>query len=470
MGMILACMGMAIGTGNIWRFPREVANNGGGSFLIPWIIFLFLWSIPLLMLELSAGKKTRRGPVGAFATLLGSKGSWMGGFMTLCTVFIMCYYAVVSGWTLRYVGYAFQGQLFNLDQATAINLFDSFRSTPLSWVFFVVATGMAAYFVDKGAKGIEMLNRILIPTLILILIIGVIRSLTLPGAREGIVYLFTVDWNLLSKPQHWLAGMTQSAWSTGAGWGLMLAYAVYCREEDDPATTPIATGLGNNGIELLVALMIFPAVFAIMGVAASEFVGSSSSKGGIAFHTIPLLLKEIPGGSIMVVLFFIGLASAALTSLVAMFELCTRFFQDFGIARRKSLILTIILCLVVGTPSALSDHIFDNQDYVWGVGLIISGIFLTVMYFWYGEGRYRADLLSHDNRSGPIGKGFTYLMVFVLLEGIVLLGWFMYGMIQADAGGDTAFFYTGLLQWGGLLLVLILARKTLLPRDQLQDK
>jgi len=417
------------------------------------------------MLELSAGKKTRRGPVGAFATLLGAKGSWMGGFMTLCTVFIMCYYAVISGWTLRYVGYAFQGELFNLDQVTAIALFDNFRSTPLSWLFFVIATAMAAFFVDKGAKGIELLNKILIPALIVILIIGVVRSLTLPGASEGIAYLFSVDWSLMSKPEHWLAGMTQSAWSTGAGWGLMLAYSVYCREEDDPVTTPVATGFGNNGIELLVALMIFPAVFAIMGVTATEFVGSSSSKGGIAFHTIPLILKEIPGGSILVILFFFGLASAALTSLVAMFELCTRFFQDLGMARRKSLMLTVILCLVVGTPSALSDRIFDNQDYVWGVGLIISGIFLTVMYFWYGEKRYREDLLAHDSRSGPIGKWFTYMMAFVLLEGVVLLGWFMYGMIQTDAGGDTSFFYTGLMQWGGLILILILARKALLPKD-----
>jgi len=463
LAMILTCMGMAVGTGNIWRFPREVAKNGGGSFLIPWIIFLVLWSIPLLMVELSTGQNTRKGPFGAFAKLTGRNFSWMGGFISICAMLIMCYYAVVTGWTLRYMIHAITGSLNGLNYDQAISLFDNFRNTGGAVAFHLLSVGLAALVVMKGARSIEWLNKILIPALILILIIGAVKSISLMMSTEGsgptgLDYLFTVEWDRLKDPAHWIAGLTQSAWSTGAGWGLMLAYAVYARDQEDPVSTPMATGLGNNGIEIIVALLIFPALFAIMGTGAVEYVSGASWKGGIAFHTVPVLFNQMEGGYFFNLLFFIGLASAAMTSLVAMVELSTRFFMDFKLPRKKALLITVGLCVVVGVPSAMSDSIFDNQDFVWGVGLILSGIFLAFMVLKVGIGRFTDEFLK---KKSPLFKGiFAASMVLILLEGLVLIGWWL-----SDAGSSLIRWTLG--QWAVVILGLFLFRKKL--NDRMSD-
>lgn len=459
--MILTCMGMAVGTGNIWRFPREVAKHGGGSFLIPWILFLFLWSIPLLMTELSIGRKTRRGPFNAFAHVLGPRWAPLGGFISVCAIMILCYYAVVTGWTFKYLFYAVGGSLNQITSDQALALFDHFRSTPQALLFHVLAIGVAAFFVFRGAHGIETLNKVLIPCLALILVYGAVRSLILDGAGAGLTYLFTVEPHRLADPAHWIAGLTQSAWSTGAGWGLMLSYAVYARKKDDPVTTPVATGLGNNTIELLVGMMIFPAVFAIVGDRAVAFIASAGWKGGIAFQSVPLLFQEMAGGPMLNILFFLGLAFAALTSLVSLIELSTRFFQDFGMSRNRSLAFTITVCLVLGAPSALNDAFFDNQDFVWGVGLIVSGLWLALFVLRYGGVRFFVDFVRQRPGHEILGRIFQGAMVLVVVEALVLLVWFL-----AQSGGTLALHCLG--QWGVVVILLALFSKGLTSRMEAQ--
>lgn len=466
LAMILTCMGMAVGTGNIWRFPREVARNGGGEFLVPWLLFLFLWSVPLLMIELSVGQRTRRGPFGAFANLLGNKFAWMGGFISICAMMIMCYYAVITGWTFRYFALAVTGSMNALDYDGAINLFDTFRGTTGSLVFHWLALGVTAIIVYKGTTGIERLNKILIPMLIVILAFAAINALMLDGAFAGLGYLFSIDGSRFGNADHWIAGLTQSAWSTGAGWGLMLSYAVYAREKEDPITTPMATGLGNNGIEVLVGLMIFPAVFAIMGnLEAEAFISNTSSLGGIAFQATPMLFREMPMTGLLNILFFLGLASAALTSLVAMVELSARFFQDFGLTRGKALALTIGLCLFWGTPSALSDDFFGQQDYIWGVGLIISGLLLILLVILYGPERFITDILNRNASWLKAGRWFKIWLVIAAVEGLCLLGWWLYTMAQGSPG----IFKWCLIQWGVVLLALILFNRKLTTALQAQQ-
>jgi len=453
--MILTCMGMAVGTGNIWRFPREVANNGGGSFLIPWFVFLFLWSVPLLMVELSIGQTTRKGPYGAFSAIMGKRWGWMGGFISVCAMMIMCYYAVVTGWTFKYVIYALDGSLAGIDHRQSISLFDGFRSTWGSWFAFLLALAVAGAVIYRGTRGIERVNKLLIPALILILFLGAVRALLLENSGEGLSYLLHVEPERLADPRHWIAGLTQSAWSTGAGWGLMLTYAVYARDEEDPVTTPMATGFGNNSIEVLVGLMIFPSVFALMGADALALVSGASSKGGIAFQTAPLLFDQMAGGRWLGLLFFLGLAFAALTSLIAMVELSTRFFQDFKLSRRKSLLVSLGLCLVLGTPSALKDGFFDNQDFVWGVGLILSGLFLALFVLSYGAGSFAQDFLFKGEKKRH--RWFAIAMGLVVVEGLVLLGWWLVSYWK-DFGWQC------LTQWGALIAILFVFRHKFLER------
>jgi len=448
------CIGMAVGTGNIRRFPREVARNGGGSFLIPWLIFLFLWSIPLLMAELSIGRKTRRGPYSAFSSVLGKNWSPLGGFVSICAIMILCYYAVVTGWTFKYFSYAVQGSLNQISSDQAVALFDQFRSTYQSLFFHLLAVGVAAYFVFRGARGIERLNKVLIPCLVLILVYSATRALMLDGAKTGVAYLFTVEPHRLLDPAHWIAGLTQSAWSTGAGWGLMLSYAVYARKKDNPMTTPVATGLGNNSIELLVGLMIFPAVFALVNEHAVDFIAGVDMKGGtgIAFQSVPLLFQEMAGGHFLNILFFLGLMFAALTSLVSLIELATRFFQDFGLTRNRSLGFTITVCLLLGTPSALSDEYFNNQDFVWGVGLIVSGLCLAIFVLRYGALKFFVEFIGGKSRG--FGRLFQCAMILVVLEAILLLVWFLY-----QDSGRLALHCLG--QWALVVVLLFVFRNAL---------
>jgi len=443
--MILACMGMAVGTGNIWRFPRELARNGGGSFLVPWAVALLLWSIPLLMVELGIGKTTRKGPYAAFRQILGARWAWMGGFISLCTFAIMCYYAVVTGWTLRYLLHALAGDLMGLDGPGAHQLFLTVRSGWVSAGYQAMAAALAGFLVWKGTRGIEGVNKLLMPLLILILVYGALRSLSLPGAGNSLSFLTRLDGQLLASGKLWLAGFTQSAWSTGAGWGLMLAYAVYARDQDSPGTIPVATGVGNNAIEVLVGLMIFPAVFSIFGSEAVAFVASAGSTGGVAFEATPLIFSQIPGGGAILVLFFLALVSAALTSLVAMVELGTRLFMDFGIGRGRALLWALGVGLALGLPSALHPPFFDNQDFVWGLGLMLSGLFLCVLVWRVGPGRFQLLYLGRSKAS-PL---FTALMILVTAETVLLLGWWL---VQERDG------ITGqcLLQWGAVILALML--------------
>ncbi|MCB1043554.1 MAG: sodium-dependent transporter [Acidobacteria bacterium] len=449
--MILTCMGMAVGTGNIWRFPREVAAHGGGTFLIPWFIFLFLWSIPLLMVEFSIGKGTRHGPFGAFQHALGSKASWMGGFISICAMMIMCYYAVITGWTFRYVGYAVSGSLAGLNGEQTLGVFDALRGSSTAIVCHIAAVAVAILLVAKGARSIERVNKILIPTLIAILILGAIRSLTLDGASSGLAYLFHVEWHRLAEPGHWIAGLSQSAWSTGAGWGLMLSYSVYARDQDDPVTTPIATGLGNNFIEIMVGLMMFPAIFALVGPDFLADMMASRSQGGIAFQVAPILFSEMAGGQIIGLLFFLGLASAALTSLIAMMELSARFFQDFRLSRGTALSLTAGLCLVLGIPSALSDNMFDNQDFVWGVGLIVSGLFLALFVIHKGVNRFALEFLFRNRQSVP--AWFPIAIGLIVVEALILMGWWLIAY--------PTYAIQCIWQWGLVVLTFFILRSRL---------
>ena len=246
-GMLLAMLGMAVGTGNIWRFPRIAASNGGGSFLVAWAVFLLLWSVPLLILEFGMGKATRSGTIGAFVKTIGPKFAWMGAWIALVATVIMFYYSVVMGWTIRFFVATVTG---TIPSVVPEAFWESYAGTPSALVTHVIAMGMGVFVVSKGVKGIETAARFLIPSLILLVIILAIRAVTLPGAMDGIAFLFTPHLADLANSKIWLEALTQNAWDTGAGWGLVLTYAIYMRKQEDTALNAFVIGFGNNSMSL----------------------------------------------------------------------------------------------------------------------------------------------------------------------------------------------------------------------------
>ncbi|HEX3033915.1 MAG TPA: sodium-dependent transporter [Thermodesulfobacteriota bacterium] len=200
LALILVALGMAIGTGNIWRFPRVAAKNGGGAFIVALIVFLFLWSIPLLISEFAIGKKTRYGTVGAFGKLIGKRFTWMGAFVGFCTTAIMFYYSVVTGWCIKYFVAALGGELSNVDGMAYWNSFSNSVYQPVIFHFISMSTG--AYVIYRGVvNGIERANKMLIPSLIILLVLSAVRALTLPGAIEWVNFLLNPDWSALTNYQ-----------------------------------------------------------------------------------------------------------------------------------------------------------------------------------------------------------------------------------------------------------------------------
>jgi len=477
--LLLAALGMAIGTGNIWRFPRIVAQNGGAAFLIPWIIFLFIWSIPLLIAELTIGKYSRLGPVGAFSRLIGKKFTWMGGFVGFCAMAIMFYYSVVMGWCVKYFISSFSGDLTNTNTRVYWDAFTQSGYLPVLFHFISISIG--AYVIYKGVvRGIEIANKILIPSLIILLIFTAIRALTLPHAIDGLNFFFNPDWKLLLDHKVWINALSQSAWSTGAGWGLLLTYAIYTKKNEDVVLNSFITGFGNNSASLLAGLVIFPAVFALapqLNLNPELVIAETGpANTGLTFIWIPVLFAKMPFGNFFMSIFFLALSFAALSSLIAMIEMVTRIFMDFGLNRKKAVLLVWILGFALGIPSAISMGFFGNQDWAWGVGLMVSGFFFAVAILKFGVTKFRVELMNNIGNDVNLGKWYDYLIKYIIpLEFIVLIGWWFWQAIQWYPKTwwnpfEEYTLGTCIFQWGIVIIFFLIFNNKLANRIQIEER
>lgn len=462
-GLIASLLGMAIGAGNIWRFPRVAAANGGGAFLIPWAVFLFLWSIPLMLVEFGMGRGTRRGPVGAFHALLGRFGVVPGVFVALCTAGILFYYAVVTGWCGYYVvrlAIDFEA----VSGASAAHWSHLSGGSFPAVLAHLAALGVGLAIVAAGVtRGLERASKLLIPLLFVLLGAAAVAALSLPGGSAGLEYLFHVDLAKLGHHKTWLEALSQSAWSTGAGWGLILTYATYTQSDDDPLLNSLVAGIGNNAASLLAAMAILPAIFAL--AAPAERAEALAGNTGLLFVWMPRLFGQMPGGAVLAVAFFVAVAAAALSSLLAMLEMATRVVMDLGLRRRPAVLVVGAAALLAGLPSAWSLEVFNNQDWVWGLGLLVSGAFFGGAVLRHGARRFRAEHLAPGPGGIRIGRWFEVLLVAALpVEFVAMLGWWLWGAIQGakDLRGwlhplSTFGVGTCLAQWGLVLLGALLA-------------
>jgi len=473
--LIIATVGVAVGTGNIWRFSRIVAKNGGGSFLIPWVIFLLIWSVPLIIAEFAIGKSTRMGPVGAFAKTGGKKYGWMGAFVVFVATAIMFYYSVVTGWCLRYFFSAVSGDLFKaVDYEIYWNQFAS-GYQPL--LFHFISISFVAYVVMKGiTKGIERATKILVPSLLIILLILFVRAITLPNAVEGIKYFFTPDINIILDYKVWLNALTQNAWDTGAGWGLILAYAIYMRKREDIPLNAALIGFGNNSISILAGITIFSTVFALVPnstVAMEQITKSGPANTGLTFIYLPLLFSKMSGsGAINLFfasIFFLALFFAAFTSLISMVELSTRTLTDFGLKRKRSITIVASVGFLLGIPSAVNLRFLANQDWVWGVGLILSGAFFAFILWKYGIDKFRKEVINGFGSDIKIGKWYNYVIgILIPVQVVILIFWWLISSVSWDPEWWNPFHAenagTAIFQWAIVLTFLILFNKHIVAK------
>jgi NSS family neurotransmitter:Na+ symporter len=471
-GLIFAGLGMAVGTGNIWRFPRIVSQQGGGAFIIAWLVFLFLWSIPILSIEFSFGKKTRRGVIGAFREIAGEKLTWMGSFVAFVGAAIMFYYAVVTGWCIKYFfATMFQGVIHK-------ESLEFWRSFTTGWepvLFLVLAVGIGVLIVYSGiVKGIERANKILIPSLFLLLIIACVRALTLPNALQGLNFIFAPNLSKLADYKLWLDALTQSAWSTGAAWGLLLTYAVYAHKKENPVLTSATIGFGDYIASLLAACAVIPTVFSVFSTQdysqQKVMEVMKADNQGLTFIWMPKLFANIPGSSFFLALFFLALTFAAFSSLIAMIELVTRIMMDAGLSRKKAVPLVGAIGVLLGLPSAISLSVFTNQDWVWGLGLVTSGFFFTFVVLKVGPKKFRQEIMSMPEQGIKIGRWFDIVVVvFLPLQFLATILWWFWQSYSSDPKNwlkiiSPSSVGTVLFQWGVAIAVFILLNKIIAKR------
>ena len=466
LGLIFATIGAAIGTGNIWRFPRMVGANGGGSFLVPWLIFLFLWSVPLIIAEFALGKRSRTGTVGTFRIFAGNRFAWMGLWTAWISTAIGFYYAVVTGWCINYFQTAIRGGLGS--EVDTVQVWNDFLQDPSHVIFFQalsVLITMAAIW--KGAKAIEKVNVTLMVSLFILLFAALFLSFVMDlddGTLDGFVYMFSIQPEYLTQPETWINGLSQSAWSCSAGMGMAITYSVYMRKDEDTTLNAATMCLANNSISIIAGLTVMMAVFSVSDDPLGAVSGGSSA---ITFLVLPEVFAQAPGGPVvqllMVTMFFLALSFAALTSMISTVELCVRNFVDHGIERQKAVGFTTLAIFLFGLPSAalwiLVDpdtgvafpQFLEVQDHIWGYGLMFSGLFIAYSIWKYGWNRYRVwqtenditgfnfrdyldngvssfrdDFINTGDNVWWIGKWWDYIMYlgFPIMFGVLMLSYF----------------------------------------------
>ncbi len=474
--MILSVLGIAVGTGNIWRFPRIAAQNGGaegaGAFLVAWLVFLFVWSVPLIIAEYALGRSARNGVVGSFVHHGGRRRAWMGAFVALTATAIMFYYSVVAGWCIHYLGAAIVQPLpTSTEDSTAI--WEGFQSSGLPVVFHGIAMLVSVVVVRRGIGSIERINRVLVPTLLVIVLLCMVRAISLPGSSDGIAYLFTPQWSQLGNANVWLEALTQNAWDTGAGWGLILTYAAYMSARHSVVKSALITGITNNVVSLLAAITIFGTVFAVLGtrMAQPEILAVMKDSGpastGLTFIWMPQLFAVMPLGKPLAILFFLGLSFAALSSLLSMVELAARTLVDHGVERPKAVLLVGFVGFALGIPSAINLDILSNQDFVWGVALMLCGLFVALLAKDAGLAAFRERFAAQDGEWDPGSAWAFALRAVVPTLAVVLLSWWLY--LSATAYAPDSWWdptepfsvMTCLVQWGVAVGVLVLLGKRL---------
>ena len=356
-GFILAAAGSAVGLGNIWKFPFEVANGGGAAFVIMYLLFCFLLCFPVMVTEIAIGRKTQKNPVGAFRDLGFPRWGVLGKMGILAGILILSFYNVVAGWAF---GYFIQMSIGNFDIGNQFGEYvNNIGRVGLYGILFMLAT---AFVVSKGISGgVEKASKILMPTLISIMLLLVIYSLTLPHAFEGISYYLVPQFSEINFSVIYNA-LGQAFFSLSLGMGALITYGSYVSKNDNIITSAAWITVSDAGIAFLAGLMMFPFA-AFLSEGAVETV---SGGPGLIFSVLPGAFESIGPilGRIIGSFFFLLLSFAALTSTISLLEVPVTYVVDELNVKRKHAVWVIALFIfLLGVPSLLSSgdsYFFTN--------------------------------------------------------------------------------------------------------------
>jgi len=405
-GFILSAVGSAVGMANVWGFPAKLGANGGGAFLIAYLIFVALFSVVGLSAEYAIGRRSRTGTLGSYraawatrGNIPGKIGSAIGWLPLIGSLCIALGYAVIISYVLKALFQSVTGELMHIDPGA---WFDSFSGTDYSVIpFHIIVVVGTLLTLLLGAKSIEKTNKVMMPVFFIIFLILAVRVAFLPGAAAGYKFMFTPDWSKLADPMVWVWAMGQAFFSlsvTGSG---MIVYGAYLGEEEDVVKVATRTAIFDTIAALVAALVIIPACFAY-----NLDVGAGPK---LLFVTMPRILQDIPFGQVFAVILYTAMAFAGVSSLQNMFEAVGESLQ-FRFPRLSRKLVLVILCIL-----CLSIGLHMEPIAKWGPWMDIVSIYIipigatlgAVSWFWVMK---KQDLLDEINKGTlrPHGTAWYY--------------------------------------------------------------
>ena len=485
-GFLMAAIGSAIGLGNIWRFPGVAYTNGGGAFMVPYIVALLAAGLPVLFLDYALGHRFR-GSAPAVFRRLSSRFEWLGWWQVVINFVIMTYYAVIVGWSLSYTAFSLN-LAWGDDAGTFFHSYIGLAETPslaaspvpgvllpivLVWAFgiFTVARGVS--------KGVEKANRLFLPLLVVMFLVLVVRALLLPGATDGLNALFTPQWDALGDYRVWMAAFGQIFFSLSVGFGIMLTYASYLKPRSNLVGTGLTAAFANSSFEILAGIGVFATLGFMANVQNVEVGDLEGISGvGLSFVTFPTVISQMPGGPLFGVLFFGSFSMAGLTSFISILQVVAPAVSEKTgwsvprstvVAGVASAVLSIIL---FGTTTGLYN--LDVVDaYINNLGVVGSAILMCVGIGWVLR---RTSLLQRHlnlvSESHVVGVWWKVLVVAVVPG---LLGYMFvqaaYSYATSGYGyerGFEAVFGWGTLLAGALLTAVFTLMRWRTPVDDFQ--
>lgn len=421
-GFVLACVGSAVGMGNIWMFPYRLGQYGGAAFLIPYLIFIALFGLVGLSAEFALGRMAKTGTLGAYAYCWKNKfGKYIGWLPLLGSFGIAIGYSVILGWVFRSIQGVLTNELLTNDiPAFFTNMTQSFSNVPCHFLVLFIT---CLLLFTSATNAIEKANKVLMPAFFILFIILAIRVSLFNGAIEGYKFLFVPKWEYLLNKETWIMAMGQAFFSlsiTGSG---MIVYGAYLKDDVDIPKASMQTAIFDTIAAMLAALAIMPAVF--------SFGIDPVSGPSLMFLTLPEVFKQMPLGNFFALFFFISVAFAGITSLINMLEaVCESWQNRFHISRKKAVLLCGIITFIISVCIENGDIVGKWMDVV-TIYIIPFAALLGAITIYYILGWNALKQELDKGRKKPIGPTFKFLgkYVYVFLALIILILGILYNGI-----------------------------------------
>lgn len=437
LGFILVSAGCAIGIGNVWRFPYVAGENGGGVFVLFYLLFLLCMGVPVLTMELAVGRATGKSAVGAYKMLEkpGQKWHFHGWLCILGNLILMMYYTSVAGWMLSYFFKFLRGEFEGVSDAGAVeNIFNELLASPVEMGLWMVIIVILGFFVCSFGlqNGLERISKFMMISLLLLIVILAVNSATLPGAKEGLSFYLLPDFERAKSVgigNVITAAMNQSFFTLSLGIGSMQIFGSYMKKDNTLLSESVRICVLDTFVAISAGLIIFPACFAF---------GITPDAGpSLIFVTLPNVFVDMAGGRIWGTLFFLFMTFASFTTVIAVFEnIMASCMDNFGWSRKKATILNCITVLVTSVPCVLgfsvwSDlklikggNVLDTEDFIVSnlllpIGSLIFILFCTIKYGWsfdkYLEEANTGDGMKIKKWVKPYFKYVLPILVLVIL-------------------------------------------------------